>query len=120
VLRRIFGSKKDEVTGGWRKLHNEELHGLYFSSSIVRVIKARRRRWAEHVARMVEVRGTYNILVGKPEGRRPLERPGRRWEDNIKMDIREIGFGDVDWIRLDQDRDRWRALMNTVMSLRVP
>jgi hypothetical protein len=86
VLRRIFGPKRDEVTGGWRKLHNEELHGLYSSPSIVRVIKARRMRWAGHVARM---RGAYNILVGRPEGRRPLGRPRRRWEDNIKMDLRK-------------------------------
>jgi hypothetical protein len=86
VLRRIFGPKRDEVTGGWRKLHNEELHGLYCSPSIVRVIKARRMRWAGHVARMGEVRGAYNILVGRPGGMRPLGRPRRRWEDNIKMD----------------------------------
>jgi hypothetical protein len=120
LLRRIFGPKRDEVTGGWRKLHNEELHGLYSSSSFIRVIKARRMRWAGYVARMGEVRGAYNILVGKPEGRRPLGRPRRRWEVNIKMDLREIGSGDVDWIHLAQDRDRWRALVNTVMSLRFP
>jgi hypothetical protein len=98
VLRRIFGPKRDEVTGGWRKLHNEELHDLYSSPSIVRVIKSRRMRWAGHVARMGEVRGAYNILVGRPEERKPLGRPRRRWEDNIKMDLREIGFGDVDCI----------------------
>jgi hypothetical protein len=86
----------------------------------VRVIKARRMRWAGHVARMGEVRDAYNILVGRPEGRRPLERPRRRWEDNIKMDLREIGFWDVNWIHWAQDRDRWRALVNTVMNLRVP
>jgi hypothetical protein len=108
------------MTGGWRKLHNEELHGLYSSPSIVRVIKARRMRWAGHVARMMEVRGAYNILVGRPEGRRPLGTPRRRWEDNILMDLREIGFGDVNWIHLAQDRDKWRALVNTVMNLRVP
>jgi hypothetical protein len=108
------------VKGGWRKLHNEELHGLYSSPGIVRVIKARRMRWAGHVARMGEVRCAYNILVGRPEGRRPLGRPRRRWEDNIKMDLGKIGFGDVDWIHLAQDRDRWRALVNTVMNLRVP
>jgi hypothetical protein len=119
VLRRIFGPKRDEVTSGWRKLHNEELHGLCSSPSIVRVIKAR-IRWAGPVARMREVRGAYNILVERPEGRRPLGRPRRRWEDNIKMDLRKIGFGDVDWIDLAQDRDRWRALVNSVMNLRVP
>jgi hypothetical protein len=111
VLRRIFGPKRDGVTGGWRKLHNEELHGLYSSPSIVKVIKAKRMRW--------EVRGAYNILVGRPERRRPLGRPRHRWEDNIKLDLREIGFGDVDWIHLAQDRDRWRALVNTVINLRV-
>jgi hypothetical protein len=120
VLRRIFGPKRDEVTGGWRKLHNEALHGLYSSPSIVRVIKARRMRCAGYVARMGEVRGAYNILVGRPEGRRPLGRPRRKWEDNIKMDLRETGFGDVDWIHWAQDRDRWRALVNTAMNLRVP
>jgi hypothetical protein len=119
VLRRIFGPTRDEVTGGWRKLHNEELRGLYSSPSIIRVIKARRMRWTGHVARMGEVRGAYSILVGRPEGRRPLGRPRRRWEDKIKMDLREIRFGDVDWIHLAQDRDRWRAVVNTVMNLRV-
>jgi hypothetical protein len=109
VLRRIFGPKRDEVTGGWRKLHNEELHGLYSSPSIFRVIKARRMRWAGHVALMGEVRGAYNILVGRPEGRRPLGRPMCRWEDNIEMDLREIEFGDVEWIHLAQDTDRWQA-----------
>jgi hypothetical protein len=111
--------KRDKVTGGWRKLHNEELHDLYSSPGIFRVIKARRMRWAGHVARMGEVRGAYNTLVGKPEGRRPLGRPRHGWEDNIKMDLREIDFGDVDWIHLAQDRDRRRAVVNTVMNLRV-
>jgi hypothetical protein len=92
LLRRIFGPKTAEVTECWRKLHIEELHGLYSSPSIVRVIKARRMRWAGHVARMGAVRGAYNIMVGRPEGRRPLGRPRRRWEDNIKIDFREIGF----------------------------
>jgi hypothetical protein len=120
ALRRIFGPKRDELTGGWRKLNNKELHGLYSSPSIVRVIKARRMRWAGHVARTGEVRGVYNLMVGKPEGRKPLGRPGRRWEDNINMDLREIAFGVVDWIHLARDRDRCRALVNTVMNLRVP
>jgi hypothetical protein len=93
---------------------------LYSSPGIVRVIKARRMRWAGHVAHMGEVRVAYNILVGRLEGRKPLGRPRRRWEYNIKMDLREIGFGDVDWIHLVQDRDTWRALVNTVMNLRVP
>jgi hypothetical protein len=120
VLRRIFGPKRDEVTGGWRKLHNEELHGFYSKPSIVRVIKARRMIWAGHVARMGEVRSANNILVGRPEGRRPLGRPKRRWEDNIKMDLGKIGFGDVDWIDLAQDRDRCRAFVKTVMNLQFP
>jgi hypothetical protein len=105
------------MTGGWRKLHNEELHCLYSSPSIDRVIKPRSMRWVVH---MGEVGGVYNILVGRPERRRPLGRPRRRWEDNIKMDLVEIGFGDVDWIHWAQDRDRWRALVNMVMNLRVP
>jgi hypothetical protein len=96
VLRRIFGLKRDEVTGGWRKLLNEELHGLYSSPIIVREIKARRMRWAGHVARKGEARDAYNILVGRPEVRRPLGRPRRRWEDNFKMELGDIGFGDVD------------------------
>jgi hypothetical protein len=120
VLRRIFGPKRDEVTRGWREMHNEELHGLCSSPGIVRVINARRMRWAGHVARMGEVRGAYNFLVGRPEGRRLLGRPRRRWEDNIKMDLRKIGFGEVGRIYMAQDRDRWRAVVNTVMNLRIP
>ena len=96
VLRRIFGPKRDEVTGEWRKLHNEELSDLYSLSNILRVVKSKRLRWAGHVARMGEGRGMYSVLVGKPEGKRPLGRPRRRWEDNIKMDLKEVGggFGD--------------------------
>jgi hypothetical protein len=103
VLRRIFGPERDEVTGEWRRLHNEELNDLYSSSNIIRVIKSRRMRWAGHVARMGEGRGAYRILVGRPEGRRPLGRPRRRWEDNIKMDLQEVGWGawtGLIWLRL--------------------
>jgi hypothetical protein len=107
------------VTGGWRKLHNEELHNLYSSPSIIRIIKSRRMRRAGHVARMGEKRNVYSLLVGKPEGKRPLGRPKRRWIDNIKMDLLEIGLNIVDWIGLTQDRYRLRALVNTVMNLRV-
>jgi hypothetical protein len=108
------------VTGGWRKLHNEELHNLYSSPSIIRIIKSRRMRWAEHVSRMGEKRNVYRLLVGKPEGKRPLGRPRCRWIDNIKMDLLEIGVSVVDWIGLAQDRYRWRALVNAVMNFRVP
>jgi hypothetical protein len=100
VLRRIFGPKRDEVTGEWRKLHNEKLHNLYSSPDIIRQVKSRRMRWAGHVARMGEERKVYKVLVGNPEGKRPLVRPRRRWEDGIRMDLRETGLGDVDWIRL--------------------
>jgi hypothetical protein len=96
VLRRIFGPKRDEVTGGKRKLHNEELRDLYSLPSIIRIIKSRRMRWAEHVARMGEKRNAYRLLVGKPEGKRPLGRQGCRWVDNVKMDLLEIGWGGVD------------------------
>jgi hypothetical protein len=120
MLRRIFEPKRDEVTGEWRRLHNKELYALYSSPSIIRVIKSRRLRWARHVARMGERRGAYRTLVGKPEGRRPLGRPRRRWEDNNKMDLREVGCGGADCVDLAQDRDRWRALVYTVMNLRVP
>jgi hypothetical protein len=120
VLRRIFGPKRDEVTGEWRKLHNEELRDLYSSPSIVRIIKSRRMRWAGHVARMGEKRNVYRLLVGKPEGKRPLGRPRRMWVDNIKMDLGEVGWSDVDWIGLARDRNRWSALVNSVLNLRVP
>jgi hypothetical protein len=120
VLRRIFGPKRDGVTGEWRKLHNEELHDLYISPSIIRIIRSRRMRWSGHVARMGEKRNAYRLLVGKPEGKRPLGRPQRRWVDNIRMDLGEVGWGDVDWIGLAQDRNRWRALVNSVLNLRVP
>jgi hypothetical protein len=119
VLSRIFGPKRDEVTGDRRELHNEELHNLYSSPNIIRMIKSRRMRWAGHVARMGETRNVYGILVGKLEGKGPLGRPRRTWVDNIKMDLREIGWDGMDWIELAQDRDQWRALVNTVMNLKM-
>jgi hypothetical protein len=119
VLRRIFGPKGDEVMGEWRKLHNEELYNLYSSLDIIRQVKSRRMRWAGHVARMGKERKVYKVLVGKPEEKRPLGRPKRRWEDGIRMDLREIGLGGVDWIRPSQDRDRWWAVVSAVMNLRV-
>jgi len=106
VLRRIFGTRRDEVTGEWRRLHNEELNDRYCSPNIVRVIKSRRMRWAGHVARMGEERGVYRVLVWKPEGKRPLGKPRRRWVDNIRTDHQEVGCGYMDWIGLAQDRDR--------------
>ena len=120
VLRRIFVPRRDEVTGEWRRLHNEEKNDLYPSPNIVQVIKSRRMRWAGHVARMGEERGVYRVLVGKPEGRRPLGRPRRRWADNIRTDLQEVGCVYMDWIGLAQDRDRWRTLVSAVMNLRVP
>jgi hypothetical protein len=108
------------VTGEWKKLHNEELNDLYSLPNIVQVVKSRQMRWAEHVARMGKDRGMYRVLVGKPEGKRLLGRPRRRWEDNIKMDLQEVGGGGGNWIELAQDRDRWRALVGTMRDFRVP
>jgi hypothetical protein len=119
VLRRIFGPTRDEVRGDWRKLHNGELHNLYSSPDIIRQIKSRRMRLAGHVALVGEGRNFYGVLVGKPKGKRPLGRPRRRWENGIKMDPREIGWGWVDWIHMAQDKELWRALVNAVMNLRV-
>jgi hypothetical protein len=119
VLREIFGPTRDEVTGEWRKLHSGELHNLYSSPDIIRQIKSRRMRWAGRVARIWEERNVYRALVRKREGKRPLERPRCRWENGIKMDLREIGWGGVEWIHLARDFDQWRAVVNTVMNLRV-
>jgi hypothetical protein len=101
-------------------LHNEEFLDLYYSPSIIRIIKSRRMRWEGHVARIGEKRNAYRLLLGKPEGKRPLGRPRRRWVDNIKRDLGEVGWDDVDWIGLAKDRNRWRALVNSVLNLRVP
>ena len=120
VLRRIFGSEGDEVTGEWKKLHNEEPNDLYSTPNIVRVIKSRRMRWVGHVVRMGERKGVHRVLVGKPEGKRPLGRPRLRWENNINMDLQEVGCEGMDWKELAQDRDRWRALVNAVMNIRAP
>jgi len=120
VFKRIFGPKREEVTRKWRKLYNEELNDLYCSPNNFWVIKYRGMRWAGHVARMGETRGVYRVLVGKPEGKRPLGRPRHRWEDNIKMDLQEVVCGGMDWIELAQDRDRWGEFVNVVMNLRVP
>jgi len=120
VLRRIFESRRDEVTGEWRRLHNAELNELYASPNIVRVIKSRRMRWAGHVARMGEEREVYRVLVGKPKGKIPLGRPRRRWADNIRMDLQEVGCVYMDWIGLDLDRDSCRMLVSAVMNFRVP
>jgi hypothetical protein len=119
VLRKIFGPRSEEE-GSCRKLHNDEPHNLYTSPNIVTVIKSRGMRWARHVAHMEEGRGVYRDLVRRPEGKRPLGTPRRRWEDNVKMDLREIGINGANWIRLSQDRVQWRAFVNTVMNLLVP
>jgi hypothetical protein len=108
------------VTGEWRKLHNKELHDLYSSPSIIGIIKSGRMRRAGHVARMGKKRKAYRILVGKPEGKRPLGSPRCRWMDNIRMDLGEVDWGDVDWIGLAKDRNRWRAVVNSVLNIRVP
>jgi hypothetical protein len=119
VLRKIFGPKREEG-GSWRKLRNDELHSLYSSPNIVRVIKSRRMKWAGHVARMGEGRCLYRVLVGRPEGKRPLGRPRRRWEDNIKTNLREIGIDGANWIQLAQGRVQWWDFVSTMMNLRVP
>jgi hypothetical protein len=120
VLRRIVGPKREEVTRKWRKLHNEELNNLYSLPNIARVIKSRRMGWAGHVARMGKKKDVYRILVGRPEGRRPLGRPRHRWEDNIRMDLLVVGCECVDWMELAQNRVRWRGLVSAVMNRWVP
>jgi hypothetical protein len=120
VLRRMFGQKRDEVMGGLRELHDEELHDLYPSPSIIRIIKSRRMRWAGHVERMGEKRNVYSLLVRKPERKRPLGISERRLMNNIKMDLLGIGLAGVEWTSLAQDRQRCRADVNAVMNFRVP
>ena len=119
ILRRIFGPKRDE-NGEWRGLHNEELHSLYGSPNIVRVIKSRRLTWAGHIARMEKGRSAFKILTGKPTGKIALGRPRRRWEDNIRMDLEEIGINACNWVDSSQDRNYWRALVNAALIPRVP
>ena len=120
VLRKIFGIKRDEITGEWRKLHNAELHAFYSSPNIIRNLKSRRLRWAGHVAYMEQFRNAYRVLVGKPESKRPLGRPRCRWEVNIKIDLKEVGCDRRDLITLAEDGDKWRAYVRAVMKLRVP
>jgi hypothetical protein len=120
IPREIFEPKRDEVTGKWRKLHNEELNDLYSSPSVDWVIKSRRMRWAGQVACMGDRRGSYRVLMGKSEGKRPLGRPRRRWDDNIQRDLQEVGCVGMDWIDVVQDSDRWWALVNTAINIRVP
>jgi hypothetical protein len=120
VLRGIFGPKRDEVIEGWRNLHNRELHKWYSSPSIIRMIKSRRMRWVGYVASMERKGFVCRILIGKPEEKKPPGRPRRRWEDNNKMDSREIGLGGMDWIDLARDRDQWSAPVDTVTKFWVP
>jgi len=122
VLRRIFGPRRDDddVTGEWRRLHNEELNDLYSSPIIVRVIKWRGMKWAGHVAHMGEEREVYRVLVVRLERKTPLGRPRRRWVDSIRLDLQEVGCGYMDWIGLALNMDRWRTLVSAVINLRVP
>jgi hypothetical protein len=120
VLRRIFGPKRDEVTGGWRKLHNEEPHNLYSSPSIIRNDQVKDDEMGMPCSTNGERKNAYRILMGKPKGSRSFGRPRRRWVDNVKMDLTEIGWDGMGWIDLAQNRDQWRALVNAVMNLRVP
>ena len=120
LTNRYFRTKYREVYSSLRQIVPGVPQGLYSLPNIVRVVKSRRMRWAGHVACMGEDRVLHRVLVGKPEGKRPLGRPRRRWEDNIKMDVQEVGGGRGDWMELAQDRDRWRVLVGTVRDFRVP
>jgi hypothetical protein len=116
VLRRIFGPRRDEVTGGWRKLQTDELHDFFPSPIIIRIIKSRTMKWAGHVTQMEK----RTVLAGKQDRKRPLGRPRRRWIDNMKVDHVEIGWAGVDWIGLAQDRYSSSAIVNVVMKFRAP
>jgi hypothetical protein len=120
VLRRVFGDKRYEVTGECRKLHNEEPNDLYSSPSIVRVVNSRQIRLAGHVANKAERRVVYRVLDGNSRRKRPLGRPRRRWENNIKIVLQEAGCGGMDWIKLAQDRNKWRVRLNALIKLQVP
>ena len=119
ILRKIFASKRNEIPGEWRKLHNVELHALYSSPNMIRNLKSRLLRWAGHVTRMEQSRNAYRVLVGKLEGKRPLGRRRRKWEDNIKKDLRKVGCDPGDWIAIAEDRIQWRTYVRAVMNLRV-
>ena len=119
ILRQIFGPKMDE-NGEWRRLHNEKLHSLYRSPNVFRVIKSRRLRWTGHVARMEEARGALKILTCPPAGKRPLGRPRRGWDNNIKMALKEIGINTRNLVDSNQDTDYWRSLVNAALNLRFP
>ena len=120
VLRKVFGTKRDKITGEWRKLHKAELHALCSLPDINRNLKSRQLRWAGHVACVKLSRNAYKVLVGKPEGKRPLGRARHRWKDNINIDLREVGCDAGDWVNLAHDRVQWRAYVRTLMNLRVP
>ena len=120
VLRKISGAKRYKIIGKWRKLQNAELHALYSLPDIISSLKLRLMRWTVHLACVELSRNAYRILVGKPEGKRPLLRLRHRWEDNIKMNLRDMGCDTEDWLDLAEDRDQWRAYVRAVMNLRVP
>jgi hypothetical protein len=120
MLRRIVRPKREEVAEDWLRLRNEELHNLYTSPNIIRVVKSRRVRWAGYVTRMGETKSACSILFVKPEGKRSLGTHRRRWEGSIRMHLKEIGLECLDFIRHSQNRDQWRGLLNTIMNLQVP